>query len=237
MLLPVEGGHWLATLVGVGGDYPPTDYGDFLAFARTLRSPLLYEWLLRARPLTPVAGYRRTENRLRHYDALRRWPDGLVAVGDAVCAFNPVYGQGMTTAALGAQVLGRCLAEGRLGLAFQRRLARAVRPAWALATAEDFRYPTTAGGRPDRFTRLMHRYTRRLLDISPTDPLVARAFLEVVHLIAPPTALFHPRILARALRGPGRPPLLEPPTSELRPSATPTNTPRREQRGGAPPSQ
>ena len=112
LVIPVEGGRWLVSLVGGDGDYPPTDEAGFLAFARSLRSPALYEAIAGAEPLTSIAGQRATENRLRHYDRLGRFPDGVVAVGDAACAFNPVYAQGMTAAALGSRSPGSLVAGG-----------------------------------------------------------------------------------------------------------------------------
>ena len=84
-----------------------------------------------AEPLTPISGQRATENRLRHYDCLKLFPEGVVALGDAACAFNPVYGQGMTAAALGAEVLDRWLQGGSSQLSpgrgriFQHDLIRA----------------------------------------------------------------------------------------------------------------
>src|SRR4029077_18578506 len=143
LVIPVEGGRWHVSLVGGDGDYPPTDEAGFLAFARSLRSPALYEAIAGAEPLSRIAGHRATENRLRHYDRLGRLPDGVVAVGDAVCAFNPVYGQGMTAAALGAEVLDHWLGEdwhrgpGR-GCVFQRLLARATAAAWQLSVGADY---------------------------------------------------------------------------------------------------
>ncbi len=86
----LEGHRWIVTLSGGGKDYPPTDEEGFLAFARSLASPALYEAIKDAKPLSPISGYRRTENRWRHYERLARWPEGFVALGDAVCAFNPV---------------------------------------------------------------------------------------------------------------------------------------------------
>src|SRR5262249_55893947 len=151
------------SLLGGDGDFPPTDDAGFLAFARSLRSPALYEAIASAEPLTPIVGQRATENRLRHYDRLARFPDGVVALGDAVCAFNPVYGQGMSAAALGAEVLDGWLGEsghqspGR-GRVFQRRLARATGTAWQLATGADCSYRTTEGPPQGLVARLNGRY-------------------------------------------------------------------------------
>jgi 2-polyprenyl-6-methoxyphenol hydroxylase-like FAD-dependent oxidoreductase len=203
LVAPVEGGRWLVSLVGGDGDYPPTDEAGFLAFARSLRSPALYEAITAAEPLTPIAGQRATENRLRHYDRLGRFPDGVVAVGDAACAFNPVYGQGMTAAALGAEVLDRWLREGwshrgpGRGVAFQRRLARATAAAWQLSAGADALFRTTEGPPPSRVARLRGCYIAGVMRASTSRPWVRRRLAEVLHLLRPPSALFGPGVLAR----------------------------------------
>jgi 2-polyprenyl-6-methoxyphenol hydroxylase-like FAD-dependent oxidoreductase len=221
-LFPVEGNRWLVTLAGAGRDYPPTDDAGFLEFARGLRSPILYETIRRAQPLTPVVGYQRTDNQLRHYERLRRFPERLLVLGDAVCAFNPIYGQGMTVAAQAAVLLHHTLREqerrqpsGELaGLArrFQRRLAKANATPWLMATGEDLRVPGTEGARPDLSTRLMHRYLDRVLAVATENATVNRAFLEVLNLLRPPTRLFEPSVLVRVLRGRRMPESLAPPT-------------------------
>lgn len=209
VLYPIEGDCWIATLAGCALDYPPMDESGFLAFARSLATPVLSEALDGAEPLSPIHGYRRTENRLRHYERLDRWPDGFIALGDAACTFNPVYGQGMTASALGALTLDRCLRVRRgrrpdsdlhsLGHHFQHQLARANRTPWTLATGEDFRWPTTEGGQPDLATRLAHRYVDAVLGSIVGDQCVAHTFFGVLHLLQPPASLLRPHIVGRVL--------------------------------------
>jgi 2-polyprenyl-6-methoxyphenol hydroxylase-like FAD-dependent oxidoreductase len=202
MVAAVEGGRWLVSLVGGDGDYPPTDEAGFLAFARSLRSPAVYEAIAGAEPLSPIVGQRATENRLRHYERLERFPDGVVAVGDAACAFNPVYGQGMTAAALGAEVLDRWLrgesshlGPGR-GQIFQHSLARATAAAWQLSTSADYGFRTTEGPPQGRVARLVGRYVAAVMRASTRRPWVRRRLAEVFHLVRPSSALFGPGVLA-----------------------------------------
>jgi 2-polyprenyl-6-methoxyphenol hydroxylase-like FAD-dependent oxidoreductase len=205
LVSPVEGGRWLVSLIGGDGDYPPTDEAGFLAFARGLRSPALCEAIAGAEPLTPIAGQRATENRLRHYDRLEGFPDAVVAVGDAACAFNPVYGQGMTTAALGAEVLDRWLRQGTSrrgpggGRDFQRHLARATAAAWQLSTGADLRFRTTEGLRRGWVARLTGCYIAKVMHSATRRPWVRRRLAEVLHLLRPPAALFGPGVLARLM--------------------------------------
>jgi 2-polyprenyl-6-methoxyphenol hydroxylase-like FAD-dependent oxidoreductase len=203
LIFEVERGRWLVSLVGGDGDYPPTDHVGFLAFARSLRSPEIFDAIAAAEPLTPIAGQRATENRIRHYDRVARFPEGVVAVGDAVCAFNPVYGQGMTAAALGAEVLDRWLqgessqsGDGR-GRAFQRALARATAAAWQISTGADHRFRTTTGPPEVRVARLVGSYISGVIRAATKQPRVRRRLTEVLHLLRPPSALFSPGVLAR----------------------------------------
>jgi 2-polyprenyl-6-methoxyphenol hydroxylase-like FAD-dependent oxidoreductase len=202
ILQPVEGGRWVVSLIGGDGDYPPTDDAGFLAFARSLRSPALYEAIAAAEPLTPIVGQRATENRLRHYDRLVRFPDGVVAVGDAVCAFNPVYGQGMTAAAIGAKVLDRWLRERAHrgpggGRVFQRRLARATAAAWQLATGADYRFRAAEGPPQGRVAQLTGRYFDAVIRAATRQPWVRRRLADVLQLLRPPSALLGPGVLVR----------------------------------------
>jgi 2-polyprenyl-6-methoxyphenol hydroxylase-like FAD-dependent oxidoreductase len=205
LIVEIEGGRWLVTLTGSCGDYPPTDERGFMDFARSLRSSAVFAAIQGAEPLTPITGFRATENRLRHYERLTSWPEGLVVLGDAVCAFDPVYGQGMTVAALGAEALGQCLRKYRgdtgtrqgLSRAFQQQLARVNRTPWQLSTSSDYCYPGTEGTPPGGVTRLMSRYIDQVIRLSTRHEGLRRRVLEVMHLLRPPSVLLSPGVLRR----------------------------------------
>ena len=207
ILYPIEGERCIVTLTGVGRDYPPTDEAGFLEFTRSLRTPSLYEAIKNAQPLSPIYSYRRTENRLRHYERLSRYPEGFVALGDAACAFNPVYGQGMTVAAMGAVALAQCLVEqnqpgnelASLTRRFHKQLAKVNAIAWMMATNEDLRWSTTEGSQTSIINRLMQWYIDRVRSVTINNPKALEAFLEVLHLVKPPTTLFQPHILVSVL--------------------------------------
>ena len=211
----------------MGGDYPPTDDCAFLAFAESLRSRLLYDAIRDAQPLTRISGFRTTNNRWRPYESLTRWPEGLIVIGDAACAFNPVYAQGMTTAALGAETLGAMLArrrgaDGRIDLAgfgrrFQRALARVNSAPWRLATSEDLRLPNTTGAKATLAVRLMQRYIDRVIQATTVRQDVRLAFLRTMHMLDGPGALFSPRILYSLVRTG----LVAGPTNPFRPQPSP----------------
>ncbi|HEY6285344.1 MAG TPA: hypothetical protein VIX20_06760, partial [Ktedonobacteraceae bacterium] len=200
----IEGGYWMVTLGGWLRDYPPADDAGFLEFARNLDQPDLYEAIKQAEPLTPIAVYKYSANLWRHYERLSRLPEGFIVMGDAVCAFSPVYGQGMSVAAMEARTLDTCLRE-RQSCAgnthptsftqhFQRAIAREIKSAWMLATGEDLRYPETEGHR-SLGTRLFSWYFRRVVGLTVSHPIVAVAFFQVWHLLKPMQSLFEPRIV------------------------------------------
>jgi 2-polyprenyl-6-methoxyphenol hydroxylase-like FAD-dependent oxidoreductase len=197
----VEGNRWIVTVAGVNKDYPPTDTEGFLEFTKTLASPAVYEAIRHATPVSQVYGYRRTDNRWRHYELLERFPERL---GDSFCAFNPVYGQGMTVAAIEARELDSMLRENPsldgLPTRFHKRLSKHIQKAWLLATGEDLRYPGTEGKRPGAFERLVQLYVDRVLETMPYDSEVTRAFVQTSNLYKPPTVLFHPRVVWSVIR-------------------------------------
>jgi 2-polyprenyl-6-methoxyphenol hydroxylase-like FAD-dependent oxidoreductase len=140
-------------------------------------------------------------------------PDGLVVTGDAVCAFNPIYGQGMSVAAQEALALRAALAEGSHDLArrtLQGSLST-ITTAWELAAGSDLAYPEVKGD-PTRAMRIASRYVDRVLGVAERDPEVARRFMAVAGLVEPRTAIFHPRVLGPVLRSLVLPPPATPAT-------------------------
>ncbi len=200
---PLEGERWIVGLSGWGkADHPPTDDAGFLDFARTLAAPDVHQLIQQAEPLGEAVPYTVPNNLWRRYDRLRHFPTGLLVLGDAFCAFNPVYGQGMTSAALQAveldRLLGAQMAESPLWPRFFQHAARVVQIPWQLAVSEDFRFATTRGPKP-LGTTLLNAYGTRLHQLTHTDPEVYREFARVFNLMQLPTTLFHPRLLAKGL--------------------------------------
>ncbi len=209
IMFEVEGNRWLLTFSGGGGDYPPSDEAGFLEFARSLPVPLIYDAIRNAEPVSPIKTHRATQNRLRCFESAKLLPENFLAIGDAVCAFNPTYGQGMTTAALGALALRTSLQEQEIlrrdgslnGLArrFQKRLAKVTQAPWMLATGEDYRYRETVGGSPGLSTRFMHRYMDHVVRLTTRSVAVRRILFQAFNLLAQPAVLFQPRILFRVV--------------------------------------
>ena len=210
ILFRVEDDRWLVTLIGGGRDYPPGDEQGFLEFAESLPVPIIADAIRAAEPVTPIRTHRATENRLRHFDKVRNLPENFLVLGDAACAFNPVYGQGMTTAALGVLKLQRCLeeqkrlhADGSLcGLArrFQKQLAQVNKAPWLMATGEDYRYREAVGGSPGVMTRFMHWYMDRVLKLATREVEVRSVLLRVFSMVLPPKALFGRAVLLRVIK-------------------------------------
>ncbi|SEG53914.1 2-polyprenyl-6-methoxyphenol hydroxylase [Thermomonospora echinospora] len=197
----VEGDRWLITLLGMGDDVPPTDPDEYERFAATLPIPDIHLLMRRLQPLGPPRLMRIPTSVRHRYERLRRLPKRYVVLGDALCRFNPSYGQGMTVAACQAIALREALREGPDDVArrFFRLAARIIDVPWDMGVCGDLRFPHVQGRRTPR-VRLLNAYLAQVHVAAEDDPVVGEAFLSVVNMVAPPQSLFAPRLLRRVLR-------------------------------------
>jgi 2-polyprenyl-6-methoxyphenol hydroxylase-like FAD-dependent oxidoreductase len=201
-LLQLEDDRWMVTLAGILGDHPPTDPDGFLTFARSLRFPDIHQAICHGVPLDDPIPFRFPVSVRHRYERLRHVPDGLLVTGDAVASFNPIYGQGMSVAALEALTLRRHLTLGAEPppRRWFRDLARLVDVPWDMAAGGDLAFPGVEGRRSIRH-RLVSTYLPRLHAAAARDAVLASAFVRVVGLLSPPQTLLRPDIGARVLLG------------------------------------
>jgi len=201
VLLSQEGERWVVTLGGYGADAPPLDRAGFIARAQRTAPPELAAVVQDAEFLCEPFGYRFPHSQRRFYERLRHLPEGVLAIGDSICSFNPVFGQGMSVAACEAEALQAALALGQSGLArrYFRAAARVIDIAWQTAVGADLAIPSVQGERPLPL-RMINAYVARVFDAAQTDAVVAVAFQRVSHLLAEPPSLMRPAIMARVLR-------------------------------------
>jgi 2-polyprenyl-6-methoxyphenol hydroxylase-like FAD-dependent oxidoreductase len=207
LMLIAQEDHWILTVSGYGAaHHPPTDAAAFLEFVATIAPPDVLTAIRESEPIGELVAHRFPANLRRRYERLKRFPEGLLITGDAISSFNPLYGQGMSVAALEALELRRCLEQGDRGLAarFFRTAAKVVDQAWDMAVGGDLALPEVQGHRPVT-VRVTNAYVERLLQVATHDPVVAAAFGDVSDLLAPPQQIIRPRILWRVLHGIARP--------------------------------
>ncbi|WP_329789511.1 FAD-dependent oxidoreductase [Lentzea sp. DG1S-22] len=190
-VMRVEGGRLMVTAQGAAGDHPSRDVRGYEEFLGSLRVPIA-EMLEDAEPLTPVYLFARTASRRTAFEATAHWPGGLVAVGDAVCAFNPVYGQGITVAAMEALLFRRHQDFSAKGCrAFQRKVARTSRGSWAMSSNADRSW--VEDGRRGVLGWYLEKWQVGIV----RDPDLFRRFIRVAHMVASPASLFNPVVFRR----------------------------------------
>ncbi|QQQ78386.1 hypothetical protein IOD16_07975 [Saccharothrix sp. 6-C] len=197
-----EHGQWMVTQVGMAGDHPPTDEAGFLAFLERSAPPDVLDAVAASAPLTGIRTHRFPASLRRRYERLRQFPPGLLVFGDAMCSFNPIYGQGMTVAAMESEALRKCLRDGEADLAgrFFRAAAKIIDPVWQLNALGDLALPEITGHR-SLSTKALNRYVARLQRVATHDPVAATAFIRTIGLLQPPSSILRPDVLARVVVG------------------------------------
>ena len=208
LALPVEDGQWIVLAIGLGDRRPTRDPAEFDALLAGLRDPAAWQLVQQLEPISDVVVHRQTGNRRRQYENLPNWPKGLVVVGDAFCAFNPVYGQGIAVAACEAVLLRDALRRNRIDRAgavdtraLQRRFAGVTELPWSIATGQDLRFPTSDGS-PTRWGALSNSWGMELGRLAGHGNRRAASTLSgVYHLMLPARHMFHPALVIAATRG------------------------------------
>lgn len=199
VILSQEDDRWIVTLGGYLGDHAPTDDRGFLDFARSLPKSEIFDVVRDAQPLCPLMPYQFNANLRRYYEELPRFPAGFLVFGDALCSFNPIYGQGMTVACLESLALRDCLAAGGtqdLAKRFFRIAGQLTDIPWQIAVGSDLQHPRVEGMRTTQ-VRFINWYIAKLYRAAQDDAVLANRFLEVANLMRQPAALLDPRIAFR----------------------------------------
>lgn len=193
-----ENDSWLFTVFGMAGRQPPRGLGGMLAFAEEFAPAHVLAALRFGEPLAPVVQHRLPSSQWRRYDKMRRFPDGLLVTGDAMCSFNPIYGQGMSVAGMEALALRSALRHGDTALSrrYFRAASKSIGVAWRLGAGTDLAFPEVVGRRTPA-TRLTQRYADWVLRACEQDAAVHAQFMRVTGLVDPPAKLFHPSFVRR----------------------------------------
>lgn len=204
VIYPIENGRWIMSTGGRHDDQPPRAWPAILEYLRGLRTPTAHQVMRIATELSEPAHFLFRASEWRHYEQLTRFPQGLLPIGDAICIFNPVYGQGMGVCAQEARLLQDLLARTastpqtlpRLAFEFFAGARALIDTPWNSAAVPDFAHPQTRGERPPDLARQLE-FAGAVLRLGAEDPEVHRLMLEVAHLITPRSAYREPGLLAR----------------------------------------
>ena len=205
LVLPMENDRWMVSLGGAHGDAPPGDIDGYMEFARTFRTPTVYKAISNAKRVSDVARFGFPSSVRRHFEQLQRFPCGLIPLGDAICRFNPIFGQGMSVAAQEACALRNLLEERAevsdplfgLAPAFFTSIQPLLDAPWQTAE-NDFIFPQTRGQRPADFDHRV-QYGIALTRLAAEDPAVHRLMAEVSGLLKPPSVLREPPLAERVV--------------------------------------
>jgi 2-polyprenyl-6-methoxyphenol hydroxylase-like FAD-dependent oxidoreductase len=197
-LLGFENDMWMFTVFGMAGREPPGDLAGMLSFAEEYGPDHVLAAVRAAEPVGEVIRHRMPSSQWRRYDKMRRFPDGLLVCGDAICSFDPIYGQGMTVSALDAVALRNSLRRGTNNLArrYFRAAAKSIGVAWRMGAGSDLAFPEVEGRR-SLSTKASNWFADWILSACESDALIVEKFFRVNNFIDPPVRLMHPAFISR----------------------------------------
>jgi len=220
-ILPIEGGkRWQMILAMKAGDKIELTDEAVMDYLESLLDKATANALRHAKRVTDLANYSRTGNYRRLYEK-EDLPDGLVVLGDSACAFNPVYGQGMTVGILQAKALGAAVSQAlgaatssagggaALDLASRRaalsgvsqkqmrQLGDVLRFPWAVATGTDA--PFLPDFKQSAVEAFISGYMDEVIQISAQDRAVYDEVVAVMHMRKDEKALLSPQMVYKVL--------------------------------------
>lgn len=202
-LLAYEDGTVILTLIGLAGHKPPTDLPGVLDAATELLPSQIMAALRSAEPVGEVSAQHYPASVWRRYDKLERFPQGFLVIGDAVCSFNPVWGQGMTSAALQAAALHQCLSnvdDVEFSRRYFRAAAKTLAPIWWTNRFFDFTVMPADDWR-SKPKQLLNWCTNKVWAAAATDIVLTETFVRTLELLDRPTILLQPKLLKRVIAG------------------------------------
>jgi 2-polyprenyl-6-methoxyphenol hydroxylase-like FAD-dependent oxidoreductase len=203
VLIPVEDNRWTVTIADHGGA-PIESWEAFLEALRGLATPTVRHALCRADRPSYIRHYGFRASQWRHFERLPRLPLGVLPIADSFCRFNPIHGQGMSSAGQQARLLQQVLRQSAaektpisiVQARFVSAVATVLQTPWNMSTGADLAFPATRGERPENF-EAMRSFEAALCRAAVVDPVVHRCLMDVAQLLLPDSALQEPDIQRR----------------------------------------
>jgi len=204
VMVPTEDGRWIIAIADHNATAWVETWDAFLEASRSLITPTVYNALRYAQPPDGIRHYRFPVSTWKHFERLSRLPRGVLPVADALCRFNPIHGQGMSSAGKQARLLEDVLYQAvadpdpiaALQAGFMAEVASVLETPWTMSTSADLAFPGTRGERPENFEEAQ-RFEAALFRAVAADPVVHRAMMEVAQLLQPHQRLREPDIVRR----------------------------------------
>jgi 2-polyprenyl-6-methoxyphenol hydroxylase-like FAD-dependent oxidoreductase len=199
--LPGDEGTYELSLTGMLDDHAPTDPEGFLAFAKSLPVPQIYDAVSKGEPIDDAVKFTFPASVRKHYERLKRFPARFIVSGDAMCSFNPLYAQGMTVAGMESLTLRKHLQQGNVPRpqdVFQD-FSKDIDIPWNLSAGADLGFPGVEG-KSSLMIRMINAYVAQLQKAAVHDPVLTNSFIRAAGLVDPPQTLMRPGNVIRVLR-------------------------------------